>query len=296
MSGPDRLELDDALPESFEHTQALKDMGVSTVTDMATQLMSKQTALREQGARVPGERASEAEWKEFHQKLGAGKEASDYAIPESGAELKSVLENLRTKALDSGMTKKQWEGLAGEAVRLDTARGEQLTEAIKTNRDSWETEFRQKCAADGRNADDVIAKAQAGYDTLYKGNAAFAKIMDITGLGSAGFMLEHFANVSEIINPDGTPSGLEGEKVSDTSFEELRKLAHESRGLAAKDGWADRTHAEYQNLQHTYQANHLKLIKAGFQGCMDDKFNNENIFQEFEANELAALKRQQRGY
>lgn len=284
--------LDEVYPVGTDTRTSLDRMGITGLEQIGPQLIAKEALIRD-STRVPSKDAPAEDWKTFHQKMGAGAKVEDYGLPESASEgMNGILGSLRESAMESGVTVKQWQSLTQKASELNAGQLEDVGQQLKDHAQAFETEFRAKCTAEGKNADDLIAQAQRGLDAYCTDDPRFKAVLDLTGLGSSGVMLEHFMKVNEVISPDIGATGIPDGGLGD-SFDDHLKLANETKALAQEEGFNSKNHPKHNELMIKFRTNIKKLQDAGYDGCMDKKFTADDVFAEENADILADLKKAQ---
>jgi len=209
---------------------------------------------------IPHDGSTSEERSGFYQKIGAPDTAEGYALPEGVDDrTASVLKELRSSALEDGVTVKAWERLVSKvstSLKVPEDHEGKVAALEAAARDEFGVEY-----------DAVVVKSERVIEALKEDIPELGDFLKENGNGNNPIVLKLMQKVSSLVSDDNIPAGS-----GDSSPEERgTDLANKIRGLFASEEYKDRAHPLHKKAKADYLNMTKDLLEAGFEGIHDSR-------------------------
>ena len=279
---PDQLA--DLLPDTFEGRDGLTekfngDGGVEALATGYLQLQANQSR-----PFLPAEGAPIDQWNAFNKGFGVPESAAGYANPEGSSEgFGNLLTGIKEKALEAGVSGKQWDIIAGAAkVTTDSQLAEQKA-VVDTARAAWQTAAKTKY---GDQLEEKLAMGQRWLEKQRADNPDFGKVMEAAGAFDHPDHLDFAIRAGETVGHGRTPTMDGGEKGTPAidlpkHVAEMVEIDSRMAELTSKNPYDPRL----TQLGNQYAGKMKELTDAGY----ESGFNHPDILPL--VNPAAAMER-----
>lgn len=267
----DPIALSEAMPAGETLTK-LEGMGVKNVGALADLFLDSRRMI-DSSTRVPGEHAKPDEWDAFYNKLGRPASASDYATPSNPDQgLTAVLNSIKSTAHAKGMPTATWDGIVQQAISANQDYRTRLSGEMAERNKKWAEEARVR---HGDKMDEMLARGKNVVRQFSEADPAVAALLQGTGLGDFGPLIEMLSKASEVTSPDNAPPGLGGGDGMPAALEEARKLALEARAIVQSTEFETKDHPKHEIAMNSYYEAIKRITDLGYAGATDPKLAPE---------------------
>ena len=190
----------EGLPEDLRNEPSLRNF-----TDSATLAKSYVHAQRMIGAdkvALPGKSATDDEWRNVYQKLGAPEDPNQYEFERAEVFDDATFESFKNTAYEIGLSNKQAKEVASHFEKQVTDGREVMAQRAEEARFGGEQELRQEF---GQYFEQRLGQAQAAARTVMGDTAIFdeIKLADGRSLGDHPAIIRTFSRMAEMLGEDG---------------------------------------------------------------------------------------------
>ena len=190
----------EGLPEELRNEPSLRNF-----TDSATLAKSYVHAQRMIGAdkvALPGKSATDDEWRNVYQKLGAPDDPNQYELEQTDVFDEMSFDAFKNKAYEIGLSNKQAKEIAGLYESQVSTGREAMAQRAEEARFGGEQELRQEF---GQYFEQRLGQAQAAARTVMGDTAIFDEIQlaDGRSLGDHPAIIRTFSRIAEMLGEDG---------------------------------------------------------------------------------------------
>jgi hypothetical protein len=193
----------DGLPDDLKGEEALKI--IQDIPGLAKSYINAQKMVGADKVVLPGKNATEEDWNQFFQKVGAPKEAKDMEIklPEKATFDAEFVDAFKDAATKAGLVPKQAQKLVDW---FNTANGTKAAALLEKSKETEQGYLKELKTEFGQAFDKKVTEANLALATLDP-KGEIPKLLAAQGLQSHPALVRFFAQVGEQMREDGTIKG-----------------------------------------------------------------------------------------
>lgn len=190
----------DGLEEEYKSNPLINKW--ESLNDFAKTHLNAQKLIGADKIAIPGKAATDEEWQNVYQRLGAPEDPQQYSLERADVFDENTFETFRNTAYEIGLSNKQAEKISNYFENQVREGQEVLAQRAEEARFSGEQELRQEF---GQNFEKKLTQAQAAARTVMGDTEIFDQIQLADGrkLGDHPAIIRTFSRMAEILGEDG---------------------------------------------------------------------------------------------
>jgi len=190
----------DGLEEEYRSNPLINKW--ESLNDFAKTHLNAQKLIGADKIAIPGKAATDEEWQNVYQRLGAPEDPQQYSLERADVFDENTFETFRNTAYEIGLSNKQAEKISNYFENQVREGQEVLAQRAEEARFSGEQELRQEF---GQNFEKKLTQAQAAARTVMGDTEIFDQIQLADGrvLGDHPAIIRTFSRMAEMLGEDG---------------------------------------------------------------------------------------------
>jgi len=190
----------DGLEEEYRSNPLINKW--ESLNDFAKTHLNAQKLIGADKIAIPGKAATDEEWQNVYQRLGAPEDPQQYSLERADVFDENTFETFRNTAYEIGLSNKQAEKISNYFENQVREGQEVLAQRAEEARFNGEQELRQEF---GQNFEKKLAQAQSAARTVIGDTEVFDEIQLADGrkLGDHPAIIRTFSRMAELLGEDG---------------------------------------------------------------------------------------------
>ena len=190
----------DGLEEEYRSNPLINKW--ESLNDFAKTHLNAQKLIGADKIAIPGKAATDEEWQNVYQRLGAPEDPQQYSLERADVFDENTFETFRNTAYEIGLSNKQAEKISNYFENQVREGQEVLAQRAEEARFNGEQELRQEF---GQNFEKKLTQAQAAARTVMGDTEIFDQIQLADGrvLGDHPVIIRTFSRMAEMLGEDG---------------------------------------------------------------------------------------------
>ena len=190
----------DGLEEEYRSNPLINKW--ESLNDFAKTHLNAQKLIGADKIAIPGKAATDEEWQNVYQRLGAPEDPQQYSLERADVFDENTFETFRNTAYEIGLSNKQAEKISNYFENQVREGQEVLAQRAEEARFNGEQELRQEF---GQNFEKKLTQAQAAARTVMGDTEIFDQIQLADGrvLGDHPAIIRTFSRMAELLGEDG---------------------------------------------------------------------------------------------
>lgn len=190
----------DGLEEEYKSNPLINKW--ESLNDFAKTHLNAQKLIGADKIAIPGKAATDEEWQNVYQRLGAPEDPQQYSLERADVFDENTFEAFRNTAYEVGLSNKQAEKISNYFENQVREGQEVLAQRAEEARFNGEQELRQEF---GQNFEKKLAQAQSAARTVIGDTEVFDEIQLADGrkLGDHPAIIRTFSRMAEMLGEDG---------------------------------------------------------------------------------------------